>query len=204
METGLKPPTLLFPSDHSIEHLVLGLNLVVSGDNVGVGRRYALVIRAAALAVICDALLLLGRRVRRAGSVLGTVVHVSGVARVGLGLRLWLLVVLTVLVRTWWALDVDVGDAVALAILGQRLIFVGWLGILGDQIPCVNEAGNVAKTAEEDVDKRISTAETALDPYRQWGEENGKESEEEVGGTHCCAIGRKNLKLVLFRLENEL
>lgn len=22
----------------------------------------------------------------------------------------------------------------------------------------------------------------------QWGEENGEESEEEVGGTHCCVV----------------
>jgi hypothetical protein len=161
---------------------------VVSCNNVGVGRRYTVIIRAAALAVIRDTLLLLGGRMRRAGSVLSTVVHIASVARVRLGLRLWLLVVLTVLVRTWRALNVDVGDAVALAILGQRLIFVGWLGILGDQVPCVNEAGNVAKTAEEDVDKRISAAETALDPYRQWGEKNGEKSEEEVGGTHCCAM----------------
>jgi hypothetical protein len=123
---------------------------VVSCDNIGVGRRYTLVVRAAALAVVRDALLL-GCSVRRAGSVLSTVVHVAGVARLRLGLGLWLLVV-WVLVRTWWALDVDVGDAVALAILGQRLIFVGWLGIFGDEVPCVDEAGNVAKTAEQDVD----------------------------------------------------
>jgi len=110
-----------------------------------------LVVRAAALAVVRDALLL-GCGMRRAGSVLSTVVHVAGVARVGLGLRLGLLVVRAVLVRTWWALDVDIGDAVALAILGQRLIFVGWLGIFGDEVPCVDEAGNVAKTAEQNVD----------------------------------------------------
>jgi hypothetical protein len=113
-----------------------------------------LIIRAAALAVIRDTLLLLlGRRTRRAGSVLGAVVHVAGVAMVRLRVRLWLLVLrVAVLVRAWRALDVDVGDAVALTILGQRLIFVGWLGILGDEIPRVNEAGNVAKTAQEDVD----------------------------------------------------
>lgn len=170
METVLRPPTELiseFSLDHPIEHLILGLNLVVSCDNVGVRRRNSLVVRAA-LAVVGNTLLL-GRRSRRAGSVLGAVVHVAGVAGVAmvrLGLRLWLLVLrMAVLVRAWRALDVDVGDAVALTILRERLVLVGWLGILGNEIPCVNEAGNVAKTAEEDVNEGIGAAETALDPY---------------------------------------
>jgi hypothetical protein len=138
---------------------------VVSCNNIGVRRRNTLIIRAA-LAVIRDTLLL-RRRARRAGSLLGgAVVHVAGVAMVRLWLRLRLLVLrVAVLMRAWWALDVDVCDAVALTVLGQRLVLVGWLGVLGDEIPCVDEARDVAKTAEEDVNEGVCAAETALDPY---------------------------------------
>lgn len=119
----------------------------------------------AALAVIRDTLLL-RRGARRARSLLGgAVVHVAGVAMVRLWLRLGLLVLVAVLMRAWRALDVDVCDAVALTVLGQRLVFVGWLGILGDEIPSVDEARDVAKTAEEDVNEGVCAAETALDPY---------------------------------------
>jgi hypothetical protein len=120
--------------------LILGLDLVVSGDNVGVRGRHALAL-GATLAVICNALLLLRRRMRRAASVLSTVVQVAvvlvvGSARVRLRLTLGLLVLrMAVLVRTWWALDVDIGDAVTLTILGQSLVLVGRLGILRDDVP---------------------------------------------------------------------
>ena len=78
---------------------------------------------------------------RRAASVLSTVVQVAvvlvvGSARVRLRLTLGLLVLrMAVLVRTWWALDVDIGDAVTLTILGQSLVLVGRLGILRDDVP---------------------------------------------------------------------
>lgn len=114
---------------------------MVSGDNVGVRWRHALTI-GAAFAVICDALLLLRRRLRRATSVLSTVVQVAvvvlvvGSAMVRLGLTLRLLALgMAVLMRTRWALDVDVGDAIALTILGESLVLVGRLGILRDDIP---------------------------------------------------------------------
>jgi hypothetical protein len=113
---------------------------VVSGNNVGVRGRHALAL-GAALAVICDALLLLRRRMRRAASVLSAVVQVAVVLVVGsavvrLRLALGLLVLrMAMLVRTWWALDVDVGDAVTLTILGQSLVLVGRLGILRDDVP---------------------------------------------------------------------
>jgi len=138
---------------------------VVSCNDIGVRRRNTLIIRAA-LAVIRDALLL-RHRTRRAGTLLGgAVVHVASVAMVRLWLRLRLLVLrVAVLMRAWWALDVNVCDAVALTILGQRLVLVGWLGILCDEIPCVDEARDVAKTAEEDVNEGVCAAETALDPY---------------------------------------
>jgi lysylphosphatidylglycerol synthetase-like protein (DUF2156 family) len=130
-----------------VRRLILGLDLVVSGDNVGVRGRYALAI-GAALAIICDTLLLLlllllllRRGMRRTTSVLSTVVQVAVVLVVGsavvrLRLALGLLVLrMTMLVRTWWALDVDVGDAIALTILGESLVLVGRLGILRDDVP---------------------------------------------------------------------
>lgn len=164
---------------------------MVSSDDVGIGRWHALAFRAA-LAVSCHAMLL-GRRTRRTTSVLSAIVHavivVASTTMMRLGLRLGLLVLgVAVLMRAWRALDVDVGNAVTLTIMWQGFVLVGRLRIFGDDVPCVNEAGDVGETAEEDVDERIGAAETALYPDGQWGEENGEESEEEVGGTHCCVV----------------
>lgn len=164
---------------------------MVSGDDVGVGRWHALALRTA-LAVTCHAMLL-GRRTRRTTSVLSAIVHavivVASTTMMRLRLGLGLLVLgMAVLMRAWRALNVDVGNAITLTIMWQGLVLVGRLRILGDDVPCVNEAGDVGETAEEDVDERIGAAETALDPDGQWGEENGEESEEEVGGTHYCVV----------------
>lgn len=61
-------------------------------------------------------------------------------------------------------LDVDVGDAAALAVLRQGLVLVGRLGQLGDDVPGVQDAGDVAEAAEEDVDEGVGAADAALDP----------------------------------------
>jgi hypothetical protein len=37
----------------------------------------------------------------------------------------------------------------------------------------VKETGDVAETAEEDVDERVGGAETGLDPNGHWREEDG-------------------------------
>jgi hypothetical protein len=168
MKASRCPISVSREREHVIERLILGLNLVISSDNVGVGRWHALAIRAA-LAVICDAMLL-RRRTRRATSVLSAVVHavivVAGTTmmRLRLGLRLLVLRTVAVLMRAWRALNVDVGNAVTLTILRQGLVLVGRLRIFGYDVPCVDKTGDIGETAEEDVDERIGAAKTTLYP----------------------------------------
>ncbi len=61
-------------------------------------------------------------------------------------------------------LHVDVGDAAAaLGILGERIVRLE-LGVLGDDVPGVEEAGEEAEHTEEDVDEGVGGAETGLNP----------------------------------------
>jgi len=82
-------------------------------------------------------------------------------------------------------LDVDVCDAAAF--LGQRFVLVRRLGELGDDVPGVEETGDEAQTAEEDVDDGVSAANAALYPDRKWGKEDCQQAEEDVCGAHGCA-----------------
>lgn len=61
-------------------------------------------------------------------------------------------------------------------------IFVvgGWIGVFGYDVPSVEEAGDETKHAEEDVDEGVEGAETGFDPYREWWEDYGKNSKENV------------------------
>lgn len=142
---------------YPVEHLIPRLNLVVSSNDLSVRRGNTVVIRAA-LASIRDTLLLRGRSsLARGGGVLRAVVHV--VATV-LGLRLRLRLLLVAL----RALDVDVGNTAALAIIGDGLVLVGRLGEFGNDVPGVKEARNVSEDAEQNVDERVCAADSALDP----------------------------------------
>ena len=49
--------------------------------------------------------------------------------------------------------------------VANRLIFVHRVGVAGDDIPSMNQAGDVAKAAEGDIDEGIRGAETDFDPY---------------------------------------
>jgi len=144
--------------EHVAERLILGLNLVISSDDVGIGRWHTLAFRTT-LAVICHAMLL-RRRTRRTASILSAVVHAvivvasTTMMRLGLGLGLLVLgVAVAVLMRAWRALNVDVGNAVTLTIMWQGLVLVGRLRIFGDDVPCMDKAGDVGETAEKDVDE---------------------------------------------------
>ncbi len=132
---------------------LVALNLVVA-NNIGV-RRGHLGIRGASLSSGArDALLL-----RRLGSgrrgLVRAVVLGSGGAAVVHAVGLVLVV---------GRLDVDVGDAAILAVARQGLVLVGRLGELGDNVPGVEEAGDEAQAAEEDVDEGVGAADAALDP----------------------------------------
>lgn len=123
-----------------------------------------MVVVGAALAIRRNALLLrLRSRVILGGAAaasraLGAVVH-SGVLSAGLGLLLAML-----LLVAGRSLDIDVGDTAALLVLRQRLVLVGRLGVLCDDVPSVQKAGDVAEDGEEDVDDRVGAANAALDP----------------------------------------
>jgi len=61
--------------------------------------------------------------------------------------------------------DDDVAHATALCILArQGLIFVVGIGELGNDVPGVDQAGEVAENEEEDVDDGVGAADAALDP----------------------------------------
>lgn len=62
-----------------------------------------------------------------------------------------------------WRLDVDVGNAASLGILCERLVFND-VGVFGDDVPGVEEAGEEAETAEAEIDKGVDGAKTGLDP----------------------------------------
>jgi hypothetical protein len=60
-------------------------------------------------------------------------------------------------------LDIVVCDAATFGFLFDLLVCR--VGILGDDVPGVDETGEEAQAAESDVDERVGRAETTLDPY---------------------------------------
>lgn len=124
---------------------------MITGHDLSIGRRNA-VIRRAALACARHAMLLALRALARGarGRAVGAVVHATGVLRLGL----------LVLRR----LDVDVGDAACFAVLRNGLVLVGRLGVLGDDVPGVQETRDEAQNGEEDVDEGVGAADAAFDP----------------------------------------
>lgn len=61
-------------------------------------------------------------------------------------------------------LNIDVGDAAAgLSVLGEDVVGLQ-LGVLGDDVPGVEEAWDETEHAEEDVDEGVGGAEAGLDP----------------------------------------
>jgi hypothetical protein len=91
--------------------------------------------------------------------------------------------------------------AVLATVAGKRCVVLGQFRVLGDDVPCVQEPWHESEEAKSDVDQRVGTAETALDP--DWGngcqlefgwvwgavtgdgrEEDGDQPEEYVAGAH--------------------
>jgi hypothetical protein len=58
--------------------------------------------------------------------------------------------------------DVVCGAAL---LVGDLLVVLVGLGVLEDDVPRVEEAGEHAETAEADVDERVGAADALLDPY---------------------------------------
>lgn len=116
--------------------------------------RAALTIRIVHHTLLLRPRLLLLLRGSRA-TTLRTVVHIPLLSR-----RL----VLLLLATRSMVLNVHIRHTAALAVVRQRFVLVGWLGVFGDDVPCVQQAGDVAEDAEEDVDEGVGAADAALDP----------------------------------------
>ena len=67
---------------------------------------------------------------------------------------------------------------------GLVLIIVGFR-VEGDDVPGVDEAWDVAESAEEDVDEAVSGTDAGFDPDGDGREEDGEEAEEDVTAAHC-------------------
>jgi len=81
-------------------------------------------------------------------------------------------------------LDVDISDSAVLLIAMNSLVHTGRLREFGDDVPGMEEAGDVAEHAEEDVDEGVDAAESTFDPDRQRGEENGQKAKEDISRAH--------------------
>lgn len=122
------------------------LDLVISGNNLGIRRRHTLMLRAATPGTrgTHDTLLLL--------LLLRLLVPLCPVVRTGLG--------------PWLSRD-DVDDVVpgVLAILREALVLVVVrVGELGDDVPRVQKSGDEAEAGEEDIDEGVCAADAALHP----------------------------------------
>lgn len=63
--------------------------------------------------------------------------------------------------------------AVLALVVGYGLVFVVvGFGVEGDDVPGVQEAGDVAEGAEEDVDEAVGGADAGFDPDGDGGEED--------------------------------
>jgi hypothetical protein len=68
--------------------------------------------------------------------------------------------------------------------VGDRLIPRRWIRVSRNNVPGVDEAWDVAETAEGDVDQRVGGAEARFDPDCDRREEDGDKGEEDVGRAH--------------------
>ena len=52
----------------------------------------------------------------------------------------------------------------------------------------MDEARDITKSAEEDVDEAVSSADTGFDPYGDGRKEDGEKAEEDVAAAHGFAV----------------
>ena len=109
---------------------------------------------------------------------------------------LWLRnVVRAVAVSRWTTvlrLHVDISHAARFGVLRDHVV-LGQLGVLGDDVPGVDESGEETETAEEDVDDGVGGAETALDPDCEELVEDSKEmrgTRRRWGVAYLGVVGR--------------
>ena len=95
--------------------------------------------------------------------------------------------------------DVVICDSTVGALgVADGLVFTHWVRVAGDDVPGVDEAGDVAEAAEGDIDERVGGTEADFDPY--WWSGNvsnvvGPGSEIEnvpaIGGKRTAIRARK-------------
>ena len=181
MSGSKTPSTRAIPVEMPIaraEVLVLALDLVVARDNCGVawGRR-AVAPALAAVVIVVRLLLRVGRLAARLVVVRRAVVH--GLLGLGSTVQALLLGVLAAIGG-----DEDVSDSATLGVLLNALVFVVWLGEFGNDVPCVDKAGEESEETKENIDDRVCRANAGLHPNRQRREENGQQTQENIGGAH--------------------
>jgi hypothetical protein len=49
--------------------------------------------------------------------------------------------------------------------VADGLVFVHWVRVAGDDVPGMDEAGDIAEAAEGDIDEGVSGTEADFDPY---------------------------------------
>lgn len=72
----------------------------------------------------------------------------------------------------------------AFRIFRHAIIVEFFFGEFGDDVPCVQETGDEAQAAEEDVDEGVGGAQAAFDPDGDRGEDDGEDAEEDVAAGH--------------------
>jgi len=68
--------------------------------------------------------------------------------------------------------------------VADGFVLVHRVRVAGDNVPGVDEAREVAKAAERDVDEGVGGAEACFDPYCDGWEEDGDKGKEDVRARH--------------------
>jgi hypothetical protein len=85
--------------------------------------------------------------------------------------------------------DVVICDSTVGALgVADGLVFTHWVRVAGDDVPGVDEAGDVAEAAEGDIDEGVCGAEADFDPYCDRWEEDGDKSKEDIAAAHRGGI----------------
>lgn len=147
-------------------YLILRLDFIVASHNLGVaGRGAGLVTASANARSLGHDVTLIRSRWRRGRSTAALGGRGRGGAIVSLA---WLSGTVDS-TRKGFAADVVICDAAAVGAalsfrVGDHFVVVVPFGGADDDVPCVQQAGEVAKQAEEDIDQGVDGAETGFDP----------------------------------------
>lgn len=69
-----------------------------------------------------------------------------------------------------------------------RDLLIGGVRVGRDDVPSVEEARKIGKTAEREVDQTVGRADSALHPHGDGWEEDGDDAEEDVASAHVEVV----------------